>query len=65
MSLDLCRGFKFMIIVNNVQQGQARLSTYLDVPPPIGCPWFGVEALVLITIMFIQMLCIPDEVGGD
>lgn len=40
-------------------------TTYLDVPPPIACPWFSVEALVFVTVMFVQMLRTPDEVGGD
>lgn len=31
----------------------------------ITCPWLGVEALVLLTIIPVQTLCIPDEVGGN
>ena len=31
----------------------------------ITCPWFSVEALVLLTVVPIQASCIPDKVGGD
>ena len=31
----------------------------------IACPQFSVEALVLLTVIPIQVLCIPDKVGGD
>jgi hypothetical protein len=31
----------------------------------IACPRFRVEALVLLTIMHIQVFCVPDKMGGD
>jgi hypothetical protein len=41
------------------------LTTYLDVPPTIACPRFCAEVLVLLTIVHIQVFCIPDKMGGD
>lgn len=52
--------------MNKIQQSTSILSTtYLDVPPMITCLWLGVEVLVLLTIIPVQMLCVPDKVGGN
>jgi hypothetical protein len=41
------------------------LCAYLDSPPTIGCPWLVNESLVANPIVLVQMVGIPNKMGGQ